>query len=451
MFHFILFLFLSFSPLNNCFDLDFGYHKYDSLTSILKNYSQNYPNKVYLYSIGKSVLNRDLWVLALADSNPDKHVSLRPEAKYIGNIHGDEGPTRETLLHLIDYMIKYQSIDSNVDFIMKNTRVHVLVSMNPDGFEKSVQGDCVGSAGHLNENNVNLNRNFPDYFECNTIPIQPETQSVINWLDNNEFILSIGFHTGSIVASYPFDNINSNSKSNKSLTMDTDVFEQLALNYSFNHANMRYAKCGDESFQDGITNGANWPPPIRGSMGDFNYWRYGCLEITVESSCCLNLPSDQLELNWLENKKSLLDYLKKANTGVRGIVTFANGQLAVNMTVRIDYREPYFKTNKYGEYYRILLPGTYELELMFNCDAIYGRTIKVLPNQVAEINIQLSNNLYPSYLNNKNKMDKYALFCTRDKYPANCNVNSNDSSSITSLKYSYLTIYVLIYFILFLK
>jgi hypothetical protein len=68
-------------------DLDFGYHDYASFTSILQSYAQKYPTKTYLYSIGKSVQNRDLWVIALADSNPTGHVPLRPEVKYIGIIY----------------------------------------------------------------------------------------------------------------------------------------------------------------------------------------------------------------------------------------------------------------------------------------------------------------------------------------------------------------------------
>ena len=71
----------------NC-DLEFNYHNYNSIQALLQNYSKNFPTKTYLYSIGSSVLNRKLWVLAISDSNPDKHLPLRPEAKYVGNIHG---------------------------------------------------------------------------------------------------------------------------------------------------------------------------------------------------------------------------------------------------------------------------------------------------------------------------------------------------------------------------
>ena len=65
-------------------DLDFGYHNFISLNSTLYGYQQKFPNKIWLYSIGKSVQNRDLLVVAIADSNPNVHIKLRPEAKYIG-------------------------------------------------------------------------------------------------------------------------------------------------------------------------------------------------------------------------------------------------------------------------------------------------------------------------------------------------------------------------------
>ncbi len=65
-----------------------GNHDYETMTYILKRYAHNYPKKTYLYSIGKSLLNKEIWVLAIADSNPDRHVYLRPEVKLIGNTHG---------------------------------------------------------------------------------------------------------------------------------------------------------------------------------------------------------------------------------------------------------------------------------------------------------------------------------------------------------------------------
>ena len=76
-------------------ELDYGYHSYDDISALLKKFNRDFPAKTHLYSIGKTVENRDLWVLAIADSQPDAHVPLRPEAKYIGNMHGNEVPSKE--------------------------------------------------------------------------------------------------------------------------------------------------------------------------------------------------------------------------------------------------------------------------------------------------------------------------------------------------------------------
>lgn len=147
-------------------------------------------------------------------------------------------------------------------------------------------------------------------------------------------------------------------------------------------------------------------------MQDVNYWRYGCMEITLEVSCCKYPSSSTIEKFWNENKNAVIQFLNQANTGVKGIVKFENGMAAENVTIKIDSREPYFKTNKNGEYYRILLPGVYNLSVLFQCGFIYSSQIMVpIDSKLIIHNITLSNSFLPSY--RSLILDKYAVFCSK--------------------------------------
>ncbi|XP_019875798.2 carboxypeptidase M isoform X2 [Aethina tumida] len=350
------------------YNIGWNYHDFDAMTQFLRDTTRRYPSLTALYSIGKSVQGRDLWVMVVSAS-PYEHMIGKPDVKYIGNIHGNEAVSKELLLHLIHYLTTSYATDPYVRWLLDNTRIHILPSMNPDGFEVSKEGTCDGGQGRYNARGFDLNRNFPDYFKQNNKRVQPETEAVKEWVSKIQFVLSGSLHGGALVASYPFDNTPNSLflsySSAPSLTPDDDVFKHLALTYSTNHAKMsRGVSCkqSQQSFKRGITNGAEWYP-LTGGMQDYNYVWYGCMEVTLEVSCCKYPPAHELPKYWEDNKMSLIKYLAEAHRGVHGFVMDENGNPVEKASLKVKSRDVGFQSTKYGEFWRILLPGVYTLEV----------------------------------------------------------------------------------------
>lgn len=61
--------------------------------------------------------------------------------------------------------------------------------------------------------------------------------------------------------------------------------------------------------------------------------------------------------------QSLLRFLGEVHRGVRGFVRDETGQPIEGATLKIKDRDLGFKTTRHGEFWRILLPGRYVLEV----------------------------------------------------------------------------------------
>jgi carboxypeptidase D len=118
---------------------EFTYHQHDQLTKQLHLLQKAYSDLARVYSIGKSVDNRDLWVIEIS-TNPGQHVLLQPEVKLIANIHGNEPVGRELLLILAQHLLEKFGVDPEITRLVNSTRIHLLPSLNPDGFARSRVG-----------------------------------------------------------------------------------------------------------------------------------------------------------------------------------------------------------------------------------------------------------------------------------------------------------------------
>lgn len=161
------------------------------------------PGLARLFSIGRSVEGRPLWVLRLTAglgpllpdgdaAGPDAAGPLvpgRPQVKLVGNMHGDETVSRQVLVYLArELAAGYRRGDPRLVRLLNTTDVYVLPSLNPDGFERSREGDC-GTSGRDNSRGRDLNRSFPDQFSTGEPPSLdevPEVRALIDWIRRNK-------------------------------------------------------------------------------------------------------------------------------------------------------------------------------------------------------------------------------------------------------------------------
>ena len=343
----------------------FRHHSHEAMTVFLETVARLYPSITRLYSIGKSVRQRDLWVIEISD-NPGTHEPGEPEFKYVGNMHGNEVVGRETLLLLIQALCENYGKDKAITALVDNTRIHIMPSMNPDGHEIATEGDRDGIRGRENVHHVDLNRNFPDQFDEEKKHHEPETIAVMQWITSGTypFVLSANLHGGSLVANYPFDSTRSGLRL-YGKSPDDAIFRKLALSYSRAHPQMWTGKppCPeepDEHFQDGITNGADWYI-VSGGMQDYNYLHSNCFEITVEMGCVKYPRENQLQSYWNDHKVSLLTFMAQVHTGVKGFVRNSQGIGIGHASVAVIGIYHMVYTAKAGDFWRLLVPGNYTL------------------------------------------------------------------------------------------
>lgn len=77
----------------------------------------------------------------------------------MGNMHGNEVLGREMLLKLADDLCKqYNAGDPEVSRLINTTRIHIMPSMNPDGWDKATEVRTSGTAGAAGSNQLSFSK-----------------------------------------------------------------------------------------------------------------------------------------------------------------------------------------------------------------------------------------------------------------------------------------------------
>eukprot|EP00850_Spirogloea_muscicola_P009169 SM000051S17529 [mRNA] locus=s51:49125:54313:- [translate_table: standard] len=302
------------------------YHSNQQLEAYLLDFSRRCGHISRVYSIGESSLGVPMWAVEISDKPNEPEAE--PAFKYVANMHGDEPVGRQLLLYFAEWLCLHYLKDAEVTYLVQNVRLHLVPSINPDGFQYHKRN---------NYNKVDLNRDFPDQFvEKNNDERerQPEVQAVMKWSRMHNFIAGLGFHEGALVANYPWDG-NKEKLNVYSGCPDDASFRMLASAYAQAHPTM----AASTEFKNGITNGAAWYV-LYGGYQDWDYIVNSCMLVTVEMNDKKWPDEDELSKLWQEHRASFL--------GVPLILAKAG---MLNVQAR----------GLFGDFYRILPPGVYEV------------------------------------------------------------------------------------------
>jgi carboxypeptidase D len=331
---------LSLNPLED-------YHDYTELTAELQSLAAAHPSLCQLLSAGKSVQNRDLWVLKISDNVGTEEDE--PEFRYIANMHGDETVGREMVIYFARELLNNYGTDATLTGLVNDTEIWLMPSMNPDGFEAGTR---------YNSSGVDLNRDFPDRIDDpvnTTAGRAAETASVMTFFSARRPVLSANYHGGAQVANYPWDNADQPSGTYAACP-DDDIFIYVSQQYANYNTDLL-----NGGFPGGITNGCDWYI-LSGGLQDWSYVWGGDMDVTLEISNDKWPAPSLLPTFWSHNRDSMIHYLEQAHSGVRGRVTDAATGAPVAATLTIVGRDmPFYTDPEVGDYHRPLRPGTYGL------------------------------------------------------------------------------------------
>jgi carboxypeptidase T len=127
---------------------DGEYHDYSGTMEMLNGFYDKYPDLVKVFSIGKSVLGKDIWCIRVTN---EKNDTIKSSCLIDGCIHGNEWEGGEACLYFAEYLLINFDNNETITHILNSSEVYIIPLLNPDGRQYD---------SRFNDNGIDLNRNF---------------------------------------------------------------------------------------------------------------------------------------------------------------------------------------------------------------------------------------------------------------------------------------------------
>ncbi|XP_038641148.1 inactive carboxypeptidase-like protein X2 [Scyliorhinus canicula] len=425
--------------------LDFRHHNYKDMRQLMKVVNEQCPNITRIYNIGKTSQGLKIYAMELSD-NPGEHEPGEPEFHYTAGMHGNEVLGRELLLLLMQFLcMEYTYGNPRITHLIDSTRIHLVPSLNPDGYELASEiGPELSSwaLGYWTEEGYDLSDNFPDLtsmiwgakdqrrghqkvpnhhipipeeYQSEESAVAMETRAIIAWLEKIPFVLGANFLGGEQVVTFPYNMGRSQEEEEEIMrrpqrvddyeedageqlrymeTPDDAIFQWLAISYASAHLTMTETyrgKCHTDDFTNGfgIINGGAWHPSS-GTINDFSYLHTNCFQLSIYVGCDKFPHESELAKEWENSQEAMLFFMEQVHRGIKGFVRDLEGNAIANATVSTEGINHNVLTASDGDYWRILNPGDYRVTVKAQGYATSTRICHVgYENEATQCNFNL--------------------------------------------------------------
>ena len=207
---------------------DAAYHNFAETAAELKSLADKAPDLASLFSIGKTMQDRDIWALRLCPDAKGTAASKKPGILFLGMHHAREHLSTDVPLLLAKRLLENRK-DPEVASLLAGRDIYVIAMVNPDGGEYDISGDRyhmhrknmrVNADGSLG---VDLNRNYgwgwggkgssaypgDDTYRGPSAFSEPETKAVKAFVESRANLTTLlSYHTFSELVLYPWGGSN---------------------------------------------------------------------------------------------------------------------------------------------------------------------------------------------------------------------------------------------------
>ena len=357
-----------------------SYPTYSAYEEMMFGFQTNHPDLCEIITLGTLSSGRKVLVAHIKNGSDEG----KPKFLYTSTIHGDETTGWMLMLRFIDYLLENPTLPECAN-ILNNVDLYIGPNTNPDGTYHG-GNNTVNGATRYNAQGIDMNRNYADphggqHPDGNAYA--NETQWLMQFAQDNPFVMGANYHGGAEVMNYPWDNTYT-------LHAD-DAWWQLV---SHEYANLCHAVSPSymTDYNNGITNGAQWYM-IGGGRQDYMNGYAQCREVTIECSNT-KLPSgSQMPNFWNINKNAIFAYVNQCLYGIHGTVTDAANGEPLEATITITGHDDEYSVVKShqpaGDFHRPIKGGTYTLTFSANGYHPHQETVTIADGETVTLNVQL--------------------------------------------------------------